>query len=240
MTQLTRATRWAQASKGQNILRVSVPPSLATLWLMPRLHNFISQNPDVPVAIVAMPNYLVARARDRLDLMIRYSREPQAGLYAEPLGRSELLLVASPQLMKGRHPLNKPADLRRHTLLQSNDDLYYEESNPGWQGWLQAAKQGDLQSDRYLSFSPRHLMHQAVVDGLGVGLMRRLLAADGLAAGRLITPFGPSLPVDANYYVTCDRSVAEREDVRTFRKWLTNEMSASEVLVDRACARWAE
>lgn len=238
MTQLTRATRWVQASKGQSILRVSAPPSLATLWLMPRLHKFIAANADVPLAIVSMPNYLVARARDRLDVMIRYSREPQSGLHAEPLGRSELLLVASPQLLKGKTPLNRPADLRKHTLLQSNDDLYYEESNPGWQGWLQAARQGDLQSDRYLSFSPRHLMHQAVMDGLGVGLLRRVLAADALASGKLFTPFGPTLAVDASYYVTCERNVADRADVRTFRKWLLSEVAASEAVVDKACARW--
>ena len=40
------------------------------------------------------------------------------------------------------------------------------------------------------------------------------------------------------YYVTCERNVADRADVRTFRKWLLSEVAASEAVVDKACARW--
>jgi LysR family glycine cleavage system transcriptional activator len=129
--------------------------------------------------------------------------------------------------MKGAHPLRMPADLRYHALLESSDDEYYDAANPGWQGWLQAAGVPDASSERYLSFSPRFLMQQAVVEGLGVGLSRTLLAADFLERRQLICPFGPVLTLSSWYSLVCPEPTAERPDIVAFRDWLLAEAQES-------------
>ncbi len=227
LTQLSLATKWVQATKGQTILRVSAPPSLASLWLMPRIARFTRAYPDIALAVVATPEVLVGRQMDRLDVAIRYGTEPPAGLHNEALAGNELFPVCSPLLLDGRHPLRGPEDLRHHTLLESSDELYHEESNPGWLGWLQAVNLSEIRSGRYLSFSPPQLMHQAMLESLGVGLMRGLLAADSIAEGMLVCPFGPALTLGTRYFVTCHPSVAERSDVVAFRRFVCQEADST-------------
>lgn len=223
LTQLSLATKWVQATKGQSILRVSVPPSLASMWLMPRIGRFTRAHPDIGLALVATPEVLVGRQMDRLDIAVRYGTEPPPGVHADVLAVNEVLPVCSPLLLDGRHPLREPEDLRHHTLLESADELYYEESNPGWLGWLQAVNLAEIRNGRYLSFSPPQLMYQAVLDGLGVGLMRGLLVADSIVDGMLVCPFGPALALGTSYFVTCHRSAADRPDVVAFRRFLRQE-----------------
>lgn len=224
LTQLSLATKDVQATKGQSVLRVSAPPSLASLWLMPRIARFTRTHPEIALAVVATPEVLVGRQMDRLDVAIRYGTEPPAGLHAEALADKELFPVCSPLLLEGRHPLREPKDLCHHTLLENTDELYYEESNPGWLGWLQAVNLSEIRSGRYLSFSPTQLMHQAMLDGLGVGLTRGLLAADSIVDGMLVCPFGPALTLGTRYFVTSHPLVAERPQVVAFRRFLRQEV----------------
>jgi len=225
--ELSRATKWLLATKGQTILRLAAPPSVASLWLMPRISAFARAHPGIALSVVSTPEILIGRQMDRLDVAIRYATEPPAGLHGEALGPNELLPVCSPQLLRGRYPLRAPADLRHHTLLECDDDLYHAEASPGWLDWLQAVELHATHGQRYLSFSPPHLMHHAVCDGLGVGLLRGLLAADSLASGALVSPFGPSLPLESRYFITCPPAIAARPDVLALREFLRAEAKSA-------------
>lgn len=223
LAQLSRATKWLQATKGQTVLRIAAPPSLATLWLMPRIAAFTRARPDIAVSVVSIPVLLMQRQMDRFDVTIRVYAEPPEGVHSELLSTAEMIPVCSPALLKGRQPLREPADLARHSLLESDDDLYHHEATPGWLDWLQAVDLPDIRSDRYLNFSPPHLLHQAMLDGMGVGLAFELLAGDAIARGELVSPFGPSLPFPGSYYMSCEPSIAERADVLEFRTYLRAE-----------------
>jgi LysR family glycine cleavage system transcriptional activator len=54
---------------------------------------------------------------------------------------------------------------------------------------------GTVDVARGVHFNHASLALSAAVDGQGVVLSLQALAADDLAAGRLIIPFGPSLPM---------------------------------------------
>lgn len=233
LTQLSLATKWVQATKGQTILRVSVPPSLASLWLTPRIGRFMRSHRDVGLSVVATPEGMVSREMGRFDVAIRYGTEPPSGLHAEPLVANDVFPVCSPLLLERQHPLHDPEDLRHHALLECSDELYQEESNPSWLGWLRAANLPDMRSARYLSFSPPQLMHQAILDGLGVGLMHGLLVADSIVDGMLVCPFGPTLPLGTSYFVTWHASAAERPDVIAFRRFLRMEAENSLAMLPR-------
>ena len=47
------------------------------------------------------------------------------------------------------------------------------------------------------------------------------------AAGRLVKPFGMSLPATFAYYLVCPEATAERPKIAAFRDWLLAEVSAS-------------
>ncbi|MGH6946144.1 MAG: LysR substrate-binding domain-containing protein, partial [Kiloniellales bacterium] len=69
---------------------------------------------------------------------------------------------------------------------------------------------------------------QAALDGYGVALGRHVLAADDLAAGRLVELFpGPRLPARFAYYVVASKANWERPKVLLLRQWLKEEAAAA-------------
>jgi LysR family glycine cleavage system transcriptional activator len=150
--------------------------------------------------------------------------------------------VCKPAFVKGEHPLRSAADLARCTLLDSADDSYYERSDarqPGWPGWLHAAGVPDIVPKRYLSFTPRILMHRGVRAGLGIGLSRTLLAVDALASKELIVPFGPAVPQATTYSLVFPTYLAKRRDVAAFCAWVLAEARESSRKLDRALKKVA-
>ena len=59
--------------------------------------------------------------------------------------------------------------------------------------------------------------------GQGVALARRVLAADDLDAGRLVSPFDISLPSELAYYFVAPPRYFERPKVAAFYHWVCAE-----------------
>ena len=88
--------------------------------------------------------------------------------------------------------------------------------------------------DPSIRFSHAHLALQAAMEGVGIAMARRVLAADDLASGRLLhtAPTCPSVAARfAYYFVTRDEPDARG---RTLISWLKAELAALEV--SPACA----
>jgi LysR family glycine cleavage system transcriptional activator len=106
---------------------LSIIPSFASRWLVPRLGRFLEAHADVDLRISANPR-LVDFATEPVDLGIRYGRGPYPGLAVEKLADDAWVVVAAPALL-ARHRPRSPRELGRHTLL--HDDA------PGaWTAWL--------------------------------------------------------------------------------------------------------
>ena len=128
-------------------MTVSLPPSFAIQWLVPRLSGFNSAYPGIDVRIQA-----VDREEDKLaddvDVAIFYGRGNWPGLRAERLYAEYLLPVCSPTLLTGDHPLKTAEDLAYHTLLHDvsrRDWLAYTRQL----GLQQHAAGADLQPQRH-------------------------------------------------------------------------------------------
>jgi len=209
------------ASGGQRILTVSAVPSIAAEWLVPRLHRFRERYPDLDVLVHASDE-LVDLDHSRVDLGIRHGLGNFPGLAAERLFHDEIFPVYSPQLLKGRAALKKPADLRGQALIHT--DWRHEKGYwPGWSDWFRAAGVSGVDITKGLRFSDGALVIQAAVSGQGVALATKALALEHLATGRLIRPFKLSLVTEFAYYVVCSKARAEEPDLVAFRRWLIAE-----------------
>ena len=65
------------------------------------------------------------------------------------------------------------------------------------------------------------------IDGAGVVLGRQYLAADDIAAGRLVQPFSLVLPLGSTFYLVYPEAYADRPKVVIFRDWLVQETKNS-------------
>ncbi len=212
---LAAATDRLLARDSAGTLAVSVLSSFAATWLVPRLKRFRQIQPEIDVRLSAS-DHLVDFAREDVDLAIRYGRGGWPGLRAQRFLTEDVFPVCSPKLLEGPHPLRRPADLRHHTLL--HDDM-----RESWRMWLMAAGVDGIDSERGPGFSDSSMVIRAAVDAQGVALGRSALAADELAAGRLVKPFEISLRTDYAYYIVCPEATADRPKVRAFQDWLLSE-----------------
>ena len=216
--QIALATERLTAVGGSATLTVSVLPSFATKWLVPRLGRFRAAHPDLDLRISAS-SQLVDFARDDVDVGIRMGRGTYPGLRVERLFGESLVPVCSPQLLEGAQPLRRPEDLRHHLLL-------HDEDYAGWELWLGLAGVEGVDARRGPIFTDSGMVVQAAAEGQGVALARRLLAAGDLAAGRLIQPFDVSIPHDLAYYLVCPEATAEQPKIAAFRGWLMAEAAS--------------
>src|SRR5579863_7314501 len=82
---LARATSSSKfAASHERTLTISVAPSFASKWLLPRLRDFSDRYPDIDLRISATVSLADFR-RDDVDLAIRLGRGSYPDLYTEPL-----------------------------------------------------------------------------------------------------------------------------------------------------------
>jgi LysR family transcriptional regulator, glycine cleavage system transcriptional activator len=208
------------------VLTVSVPPSLATRWLVPRLERFRARAPELDVRISANSEP-VDMAREGFDLCIRYASHVEGpGLAATLLIAEDVFPVCNPSLLRGRNALREPADLKKHTLLRVEPKLTHPDL-PDWAKWLRVAKVRGIKPGHGPRFSHAGLALSAALAGQGVALGRTALVTDDLVAGRLVRPFPISFRSRVSYWLLTPSDEAAREKTQALREWLEEEVEAT-------------
>ena len=223
--QLEHAIERLKKHDAQGPLQVSVAPAFATKWLVPRLQRFDAAHPEVDLRISASLD-VVDLDRDGFDAAIRLGRGAYPGFEVQELFAETLTPMCSPRLLEGPHPLRRPSDLRHHILLH-DDSLKFDGAAPNWNTWLKAADVKGVNARRGPHFShPDHAM-QAAMDGAGVVLGWRNLAATDVSSGRLAIPFDLALPMQLGFFLVTTQVSSARPKVAALRDWLLAEIDGT-------------
>ncbi len=215
-------------AREDRILVISATPGLTAKWLVPRLWRFLAAHPDVDTRIAASMDY-ADFVSDGVDVAIRLGDGRHPELHVEKLFADSVLPVCSPRLVEAG--LRRVEDLARFPLIHYDIPLSAR-APPLWAEWLKLAGVEGVDATRGLHFNVADHALDAAVAGAGVSLSFKLIASDDVHSGRLVTPFGPELPLAFAYHFVCAQGQEERPNVRAFRDWLFAEM-------DETRARWA-
>ena len=194
-----------------NRLTVSLLPSFAARWLMPRIGRFMAAHPEITMN-VHTSIALVDFERDEVDLAIRFGNGDWPRLEIEKFMDDEYFPVASPRFNRGRLPA-QPAELARLPLISSDGDP--------WAPWFKAAGL-KLAEPAGPIFHDLSLAVQAAIDARGIALVRRSIAEGDLAAGTLVRLFDVAIPASGSYYLVRPRGPAPQK-VLAFRGWMLQE-----------------
>ena len=200
------------------VLTVSVSPNFAAKWLVHRLGDFIVGHPEIDLRISASIDHIDFASND-VDMAVRHGTGDWPHLDVVPLAQEEIFPVGSPALLESGPPLNSPADLAGHVLLH---DL----SRNDWPLWFEAAGLDPIDVSRGPQFDQTSMVIDAAVEGQGIALARRVLAARDLVAGRLVRLFDVTLPAPYGYFIVCPRASADLPKIANFRNWLIAEAAA--------------
>jgi LysR family glycine cleavage system transcriptional activator len=200
-------------------LRVTMLPSFAQRWFLPRLGLWRAQHPDIAIEIDASFD-MIDLQRDGFHAAIRTVPGPWPGLVQERLYDSPtpFVAVAAPHIAQ-RVNTGKLADMAREPLLGDTEV---------WERWFTAAGVRTRVTP-VASFNDVGLMLQATEQGLGLAVVRELLAADALRDGRLARLFDVSVLLEGvrAYSLVYPPALKEWPPLIALRGWLRAEFDLS-------------
>lgn len=199
-----------------NSLYVHSAPSIASLWLMPRLHGFAQAYPDISLNLSAAhtpSDFALGQA----DIDIRYGVPNWADLVVEPLFDERIVPMASPAFIRERR-LKRIDQLFDVPLIQSNVSVVQ------WSDWFKAFSDKRAPERFTLRFDRAQMSLDAATQGLGVALESVVTANLHLADGKLKAVFGldKAVRVKAHFVVYPARH-AKRPAVEAFLSWIHGE-----------------
>ncbi len=207
----------ATASGDEQRVRLTLLPSFAQRWLLPRIGRWRERNPCIALELESSQQ-LVDLQREGFHAALRQGKGPWRGLVAERLIDSPRIVMAAPEVAHRVAALPVEA-LAREPLLGDADQ---------WQQWF-ALRGLATRLNPVASFNDAGLMLQACEQGLGLALARDLLAADALRDGRLVRLSPQSLPGEGfdTFWLVYPPQWAEWPPLVALKQWLNDELTQS-------------
>lgn len=211
--ELTHAVALAETESSDTLV-VSVAPAFASKWLLARLSRHFARHPGVRLRIDATAA-LVDLDRSDVEVAIRLGSGKWPGVRAELLLAQEIFPVCAPSI--GAH-LKSIGDLASSWAIEDENAMIT------WERWFEAAGVPPVPMRAGARFTDPLLCLESVIAGHGVMLAWQLLAADALADGRLVAPFGVRAQSGLGYWLVTSADRPESRNVRNFKAWIREEI----------------
>ncbi len=197
-------------------LRISLTPSFAESWLMPRLSRFWERHPDVELSLNPTVDVLDLR-RDGYDIAIRFGTGNWPGHHVERLTESPFAVVAAPSLAKGR-TLTEMGDLTRYQWFTSRATAEQEV----WGASIDV----DFETVSCTDYPSNGLALAAVRAGYGLSVQAMTLVEDEVRDGRLVALHVGDAGGLGYHIVT--RESGAHPSLKAFIRWLRQEARAEQ------------
>jgi LysR family transcriptional regulator, glycine cleavage system transcriptional activator len=216
------ATEAARVTARRRSIKVSVMPTFAANWLVPRLIRFHARHAQTEIELETSSDVVDLEARPDLDCAIRLGRGPWNGLHTQRLLAVDAYPVASPEYLANKRPLRAPTDLQNHTLIGSHHQPDF------WPEWFGGAAVADSGQRNYRNFDNLQLVYEAAAAKLGIAIGLDPVVRPYLASGRLVRVGQTDVRLSRSFHLV--RRLPDRTSggaLQIFRDWLFREASAS-------------
>jgi LysR family glycine cleavage system transcriptional activator len=212
-------------ARRDDVLTITLMPSFASSWLVPRLPRFLAAHPQIEINLQSTVNKVDFERETDIDAGLRYGPGEWPGLHAVHLFDDGVAPTISPELLER---------LGRPTLESLGEFPLLGAPGGRWSDWF--VQFGGTAPKRFVAtFDDSETLHRAAVEGLGIALGRLTLTRPMVEAGRLVTLFEERLKAEfAHYLVFPERSVRHR-GLQAFREWLLQE--AQDYVASAECVR---
>lgn len=213
---IATATRAVRHLNGGNVLGISVLPTFAMRWLVPRLPRFQQLHPDILVDITTNER-LVNFSAEPVDIGVRYGMGQWPQTEATLFMHEDVAVFAAPSLLQRGPPLRQPSDLTAHRLLQ------HTTRPDAWQCFLAHFKLPAPDTRQSPGFEHFFMVIEAAANGMGLALLPQFLAQDAVASGRLVQALEQTQRNDKSYYIAHAVGAGNIRKIRLAKEWLLAE-----------------
>jgi LysR family glycine cleavage system transcriptional activator len=235
--ELEAATLKLQGKTQQNVICISVLPTISSFWLMPRLATFSQGQHEAEVRIISSIEPVDLQAKGA-DLAIRVGRVPGEeyspenpriemdmvtdwrGVHTDLLFPDVLVPICSKEFLDTYGPLKSVSDLAHHRLIHVTTRRY------AWQDWLRAHGAGIDPDRNAIYFGHFFMAMEAARSGKGVAIVPTVLLRHFERVKDVICPFKPDVRSAGNYHLLFHESRAHNPQISRFRQWLVEEAAA--------------
>jgi LysR family glycine cleavage system transcriptional activator len=193
---------------------LSVAPTFAQLFLVPRLPRFRALHPGIRISIDTSHRQALF-PMEGVDLSIRMGKGAWPGVKSDLLFRDRLVPVASPAYLASVSR-NGTIDWPKATYLRVSTFEY------DWTAWIEGAA-ADVEVVDDLHFDTMMLASEAAAAGLGIAIGRMPLVVPDLDAGRLVTADDRIVDIETGYWLVGPSGQETRSAIQSFRRWLLDE-----------------
>lgn len=218
---MSRATETMRRRAQHAGVRVSVMPSFAANWLIPRLQHFQAQHAGVAIELQTSSEIEDLAARPELDCAIRLGHGPWPGLMSEPLLPVHAVPVARPGFLSdAAASVRQPRDLLAHRLIGTHHQIEF------WQEWFAGVGLNVVPED-CLAFDNLQVVYEAASAGMGIALGLDPVVRPFVARGRLVPLFAEQVRLPRQFHLVRRNDGARpSRSFALFRDWLLTEAAA--------------
>lgn len=201
----------------QHHLTLSAVPTLASVWLVPRLPDFHRRHPDIRL------NFVPYRRNEDLSgptpdaALLAGVADKWPGLQVDYVIGREMVPICHPARAHARRAAGgwqHPADLLQEPL------LFHTTAPANWQHWLEAAGVPSAAPRLATGFDQVSILVQAVKADMGLAVLQRCLVRDEIAAGAVVAPFDLPIRLQRGYFLCAPKERRDHVALNYFRTWL--------------------
>jgi DNA-binding transcriptional LysR family regulator len=200
-------------------LKVTTSVAFGSIWLTPRIREFLELYPDVQVAMVVDDSELDLSMREA-DVAIRMSPPRQPDLVQRHLMTVRVHLYAAPEYLKKHGTPRRAEELDLHRLVVYGDEARAPISNINWV--LEAGLKPGHERRPILQVNNTYGLLRAVSSGLGLAALPDYVAIESPELVRILPELtGP--PVEA--YFVYPEELRSSKRISVFRDFLIRKVT---------------
>ena len=211
-------------------LVISVAPSFAAAWLIPRLQDFRTKNPAIDVLIDSSMRVVDLR-RGVADIAIRFGVPVDEGLVSHRLFDEEICAFCSPHVAEAHPGVHRLQDLDKATLLRWDLSSFERSSATrrwyDWDHWLAAVGASGIHVGEGLQFDDYNLMVQAAISGQGVFLGSRPILQGLVEKNLLVNPLSERAITGIGHDLVMIAKARDKPEVARFFDWIVEAAKRS-------------
>ena len=203
------------SSDDMRTLRLGIPSTFGSRWLIPRIGKFLESEPDIEIEFATRMGARLQPNFGGLDASIEFAPEPDTEHVWQLLMPWTVMAVASKTLIQD-YDLESPSDLDKVSVLLHRFDVSL------WNAWTANSTSPDV-SGKTIIFEAYPMVFQAAVVGLGAAFAPTALIQKELVSGELVKPFDIDIRSPHQCYLVHPKDRQRQKPLKLFRDWLIAE-----------------
>jgi DNA-binding transcriptional LysR family regulator len=200
-------------------ITIACASGTATVWLAPRLPDFIKKHPEIKIRLMEREN-INSLISSEFDVGIYYLRtNPPLGYSSQQVAEEAVYALCSPKYLSGEQI--RPEEVMQKTLLVHDEP---QKTWMSWKEWLSLCGVCDIKLENTIVANRHAHLLQLALQGQGIILGWNMMMDAFINKGLLVKASDSHAEFGGGYSLIWPDDRMERVPVRQFKKWVVEQI----------------